>query len=119
MSNEFYRHEINEDTWNPEFAAKKVEQILGLERGQHTYGPLSPTGQAYIVFANGCIKDEGEEVKNSNSNVYQLWKCFVNGIEEYYFNLPNNAKIYWRKMPQLEYVEEKNQYDIVARLCVG
>ena len=109
--------EINEKTWNREYAARQVERMLGLERGQGTVSRWAVNGQEYIVFAGTGIKEEGAKIEGWRGTPYLAWKTFLETLEERYFNIPEDSKIYWRWKPSLEQYE--NKWAVDARLVIG
>ncbi len=108
--------EITVENWDEEAAAIKVENLLWINRGQGTSTRFSVTGEEYTTFAGG-IKKEGEEVKNWGAGPYEAWKIFLYTLDEHYFNIPAESKIYWRGKPKLHC--NGNKWVVSARLLIS
>ena len=94
--------DINEVYWNPEHAARVVEQLLLVPRGQGTRNRTSVLGINYITHTQDGIKKEGALVSNWGATAFEAWSMYLHNLAEEYFNIMPNSKIYWRLMPQLE-----------------
>ena len=93
--------DIDEVSWNKEYAAQKVTQLLLVSSGQGTLERCSILGATYITFTQDGIKEEGAKMLTWGNTPFEAWSMYLRHLESYYFNIPAGSKIYWRTRPEL------------------
>lgn len=90
-------------------------------RGLRIYSEIgdnafAPTGEQYITFCSGGIKEEGKPVPVTGTRdlVIELFKKMA---KDYIASKPAGSWLYWRAKPELRGTEDK--YYVRARLLIS